>query len=76
MAIVFNGPTKHGTMTFEPTTVMAFEDTMAEAYFVAAGFAKASTKRPTVTHPAGTVEIDINTQFGTGPNRGAKVMGS
>lgn len=75
MAIVFNATTKHGTQTFEPVTVVAFNDVLAEDYFVKAGLAKTSTKRATVTYPEGTVTIDPNTVFGHGPSKGAKVLG-
>lgn len=75
MAIVFNATTKHGTMTFEPGPVVAFQDVLAEDYFVKAGLAKTSTKRASSTYPEGTVVIDPNTVFGSGELKGQKVFG-
>ena len=67
MAVKFKGPTRHGVNTFVPDVSLAFDDTNAEAYFVAAGFADQTSDAPVMTYPEGTVEIDPDTvQAGTG----------
>lgn len=75
MAIKFSGPTRHGHHTFAPTIALAFDDEDAETYFVKAGFAEATNDEPVMTYPAGSVEIDPETVFGDGPNRGKLVIG-
>lgn len=74
MSIIFTGPTKHGAQTFAPSVPLAFEDEGAEAYFVAAGFAKDSKAEPVMTFPAGSVDIDPTTVFADGPNKGQLVV--
>ncbi|WP_293875551.1 hypothetical protein [Sphingomonas sp. UBA978] len=75
MAIKFTSPTKHGATTFVPSVALAFEDKDAEPYFIAAGFAEATDDEPVMTYPVGEVDIDPETVFGDGPNKGKLVMG-
>jgi hypothetical protein len=74
MAVIFSSPTRHGPNTFAPGVSLAFEDARAEDYFVAAGWASTTKKEPAMTYPEGTVEIDPQTVFADGPNKGALVM--
>lgn len=74
MAIIFTSPTLHGATRFAPTISTAFDDTGAEDYFVAAGFAGTTKDAAVMTYPEGTVEIDPATVFGDGPNKGNLVL--
>lgn len=75
MAIKFTSPTKHGAITFVPGVSLAFEDKDAEPYFIAAGFAEVTKDKPVMTYAQGEVDIDPETVFGDGPNKGKLVMG-
>lgn len=67
MAVKFSGPTKQGVNTFVPGVALAFDDTDAEPYFIAAGWASDTDDAPVMTYPVGTVHIDPGTVFaGTG----------
>jgi len=75
MAIKFTSPTRHGTITFVPGVALAFEDKDAEPYFIAAGFAEATKDEPMMTYALGDVDIDPETIFADGPNKGKLVTG-
>lgn len=74
MAVTFNQLTKHGTLCLLPGSTVAFDDKGAEEYFIAAGFASKSSKKPDHTFPKGSVEIDPETVFGGGDKIGQKVL--
>lgn len=74
MAIVFNQRIKQDQLDLEPNVVLAFADPLAEAYFVAAGWASTSTKRPVTTYPEGSVRIDPYATFADGPRKNQKVL--
>jgi hypothetical protein len=73
-AIKFHGVTKHGRNAFVPSTPLGFEDPGAIPFFVAAGFGEETDEEPVMTYPEGTVEIDPNTVFADGPNKGKLVI--
>lgn len=74
MSIIFRTPTRHGRHTFVPGTPLGFEDPDAEPYFIAAGFADDSTEEPKYVYPLDAVDIDPQTTFADGPNKGQLVM--
>lgn len=74
MPVKFNHVTKHGKLQIAPSISIAFEDEGAEAYFVAAGFAEETDEEPVMTFPEGSVTVDPETIFGTGDQRGQKVL--
>lgn len=73
--VVFNQVVSHSGVSFIPNKVVyGFEDPDAAPYFVAAGWAEDSPEDPDITVPSGVIEIDPETVFATGPNRGQKVL--
>lgn len=74
MAVQFQAPFRHGKLMLPPSLSLAFEDENAEGYFIAVGAAEATEDAPVMTYPAGSVEIDPETTFGTGDRRGQKVL--
>jgi hypothetical protein len=74
MAVKFNQTVRHGTMQFAKGSVIAFEDRDAEPYFIAAGWAEPSTAAPAITYDIGAVDIDPETVFGDGQNKGQRVL--
>lgn len=72
--ITFNEVVKHGKKEFVPNTVYEVSDEAA-AYFIAAGWAKTSTAKATVTVQPGEVAVDPSTVWGSGPDRGKRVLG-
>lgn len=77
MALNFKERTKHGKLDFHPGVAYDFEDPNAVAYFKAAGWADDAPAGATNTVRIAKDELDIdpNTVFATGPNRGQKVLG-
>ena len=73
-AITFKERVKHGRCDFHPTIVYGFEDTDAAPYFMAAGWAEISNDEPQVVITLGEIDIDPETVFADGVNRGKKVM--
>lgn len=74
MAVEFHSVTKHDKLQIAPSISIAFEDEGAEAYFIAAGWAVETEDEPVMTFPEGSVTIDPETTFGTGAQRGQKVL--
>lgn len=74
MAIKFNQNVKHGRFEFMADQVLAFDDKDAEPYFIAAGWAESSSKKPARTYAADEVDIDPATIHGDGPNKGQPVL--
>jgi len=75
MAIKFHAPTKHGAHAFAPGVAYAFEDDGAEPYFLAAKFAEETDDDAVVVMPAGSIEVDPETVFGTnGVDLGKRVL--
>lgn len=64
MAVVFNQAVKHGALQFIPGPAVAFEDSGAEAYFIAMGWADSTNDAPGYTYPEGSVVIDPLTRRG------------
>lgn len=62
MAVKFHSGTKHGKETFLPSISLAFDDPLAENYFIGAGLAEATTEPPVHTYPEGTVVVDPMTR--------------
>ena len=73
-AATFKGVTKHGRFTFMPGIVYGFEDPDAVPYFVAAGWADPSNEDPAMIVTLEEIDIDPETVFAGGTNRGKKVM--
>lgn len=73
-SIIFRHAVKHGRHHFLPGVPLAFEDADAAPYFIGAGWADESDQEPVHTYPAGEVDIDPDTVFADGPNKGRKVM--
>lgn len=74
MTIRFTGVTKHGRYPFAPGTAYDFEDALAEPYFVAMGWAATTADPADFVIPAGEIDIDPETVFADGPNRGRRVL--
>lgn len=68
-----SGVVKHGRLAFVPGTAYAFEDPDAASYFKGCGWAEDTTDEPQVTFSLGEIDIDPETVFGGGPNKGRKV---
>jgi len=62
MAIKFNQVVKHDRIQFFPGVSVTFEDVNAEAYFIALGWADATTEAPVHTYAADEVAIDTTTR--------------
>lgn len=76
MAIKFTtaGVVKHGKLSFAPGVSYAFEDTDAEPYFIAAGWASPTKDAPVHTFTLGEIDIDPGTVFGGGDKKGQAVL--
>lgn len=74
MSLKFNQRVKHGKLDFHPKVVYGFEDPDAPVYFKAMGWAAETSEKPEVTITIGELDIDPDTVFGDGPNKGRKVM--
>ena len=73
-AITFRALTKHGALQFLPGVPVAFDDPDAAPYFLSAGFADKTKDAPVHTYSKGEIDIDPETIFGDGPNKGQRVM--
>lgn len=58
MAVVFNQVVRESRNILLPGVVLAFEDPDAEPYFVAMGWAEASSDTPVMTYSAEEVSVD------------------
>lgn len=83
--VVFSQRYRHGRTEFRPGEVYGFEDPDAPPFFIATGFAKASTKPAEVTIPLAELDVDPCTVWGQGssgpprkfvmPERAAEALG-
>jgi hypothetical protein len=73
MNIIFNQAVKHGKREFVPGVVYGVS-AEAGAYFLATGWASETADPAVVTVDAAETEIDPNTIWGTGENRGQPVI--
>lgn len=74
MGLKFNQRVKHGKLDFHPGVVYGFDDSDAEPYFTALGWADKTADAVQVQLTKGEIDIDPDTVFGTGPNLGKKVL--
>lgn len=79
MSIVFKEPANggrilHDRLEFFPGLSLAFDDPDAEPYFIAAGWAETTTKKPVRTYTQEEVSIDPATVHGDGPMKGQPVL--
>lgn len=74
MSLIFNQRVKHGKLDFHPKVVYQFEDPDAPVYFKAMGWASETSETPDVTISLAECDIDPDTVFADGPNKGRKVM--
>lgn len=58
MAVKFNQPVKHGSVQLVPGVAVAFEDPDADPYFIAAGWAEATTDDPVFTYTEEQINVD------------------
>lgn len=74
--IQFEELCKHDIHQFAEGAVVEFEDSKAAAYFIALGAAKpaAGNSTPDMVMGVGDLHIDPNTVWGSGSNRGKKVV--
>lgn len=75
MALKFKETIKHGRETILPGVAVAFEDTNAEPYFSALGWAETTSDAPVHTYSAEAVAIDPDAVFADGPDKGRKILG-
>jgi hypothetical protein len=73
--ITFKSLTKHGRLAFAPGPKYAFEDPDAAPYFLAMGWAEKAEGEPDFVIPIGELDIDPETVFADGPNKGQRVLG-
>lgn len=66
MPIKFKELVRHDGLQLGAGVSTAFEDERAEEYFIAAGWAEATTDAPQVTYPKGSLRIDQSTIFTDG----------
>lgn len=74
-SLLFSERVKHGRLDLHPGVRYGFEDDAAAAYFKAAGWAVDDDGEPAVVIASGEIEIDPETTFADGPNRGKRVLG-
>lgn len=73
--VTFKERTKHGKLDFHPGVKYQFEDVDAVPYFKACGWVEDATGEADVIVSIKEIDIDPETVWGTGPNKGAKVVG-
>jgi hypothetical protein len=72
----FSGLVKHGRLAFTPGPVYGFEDPDAVPYFTKRGWAEETSDPADFDIPLSAIDIDPDTVFADGPNKGRKVMES
>lgn len=72
--VTFKGRTKHGRLDFHPKVKYGFEDPDAVPYFNACGWCDPADGEPDVVIGIDELDIDPNTVFADGPNKGKKVL--
>lgn len=72
--IVFNQRVKHGRLDFHAGVVYGFEAVDAAPFFKACGWAIDSFEQPAVIINQDEIDIDPETTFADGPNRGRRVL--
>lgn len=74
-SFIFSNVTKQGKVQLAPGVPYGFEDPDAIPYFSAMGWGEESDKDPVVTITLGEFDIDPETVFADGPNKGQLVIG-